>query len=150
MKRALPLFLMFAALVACAGTQMRAQTPSLSQYHTITEQWGAPASWNGTGVSVPCSASVTTYCVSGYTETLTPPPGSPIGAILLTPSGVVYSWSPSGGGALYCGTWSVSIVANWLDGSGAPVSSAAITGTTPVPCPFTASPATGPVTGKVS
>jgi hypothetical protein len=142
--------LLLIMLVCAIAPLMHAQTPPLSTYHTITEQWGAPASWNGTGTSVPCSSTITSFCVSGYTETLTPPPGSPIGPILLTPSGVVYSWSPSAGGALYCGTWNVSIVANWLDGSGQPVSSSAITGSTIVPCPFTPSPATGPVTGKLS
>jgi len=124
-----------------------AQTPALSQYHTITEQWGAPLSWNGSGSSVPCSANVTSFCVHDYTETLTPPTGS---VVLLTASGTTYSWSPTSGGALYCGTWTVSIVANWLDGSGNPVSSAPLVGSTVVPCPFVASPAVGPVTGKVS
>lgn len=120
--------------------------PPLSQYHTIQENWIAPVSWDGTSSSVPCSVSVNTYCVSSYTETLVPPVGS---AIVLTASGVSYSWSPPNGAALYCGTYQVSIVANWHDGGGNTAVSVPLTGTTVVPCPFTASPVTG-LTSKVS
>lgn len=121
--------------------------PPASQFHTITESWTAPVSWNGTGSSVPCSATITTYCVSSYTETLTPPPGVPGGSVILSVSGVSNAWAP--GGALYCGTWGVSVVANWMDGNGSPASSLPLTGTVAVTCPFTASPATG-LSSKVS
>lgn len=126
-----------------------AQTnPPLSQYHTITESWAAPVGWNGAGSSTPCSSTVTTYCVNGYTETLTPPNGGGSNAILSVPAtSVTEPYAP--GGALYCGTWNVSVVANWLDGNGAAVASAPLTGTTVVTCPFTAAPATS-LTGKVS
>lgn len=137
----------FLAILALAGGCYAQTTPPASTYHTIAESWTAPVSWNGTGSSVPCSATVTTYCVSGYTETITPPPGV-TGTTVVNATTTSYSWAP--GGPLYCGTWNISVVANWLDGSGAPAVSAPLTGTTVVSCPFIASPATGPLVGKVS
>lgn len=143
-KISLSIFLALAAIVLPAQS-----LPPASIYHTITETWAAPANWNGTGPSIPCSGTVTTlYCVSSYTETLTPPPGV-AGSIILTVPGSSVSnpWAP--GGALYCGTWSISVVANWIDGTGTPVASAPLTGTTNVACPFTANPATA-IKGAVS
>jgi hypothetical protein len=135
---------LFAILALVAGCYAQS-TPPASTYHTITESWTAPVSWNGTGSSVPCSATVTTYCVASYTETITPPPGV-TGTTVLTATTTSYAWAP--GGLLYCGTWNISVVANWLDGNGNAAVSAPLTGTTIVSCPFTASPATG-LTSKV-
>jgi hypothetical protein len=146
MKRTFFLALVALAAAVCAPPVHAQTTPAESIYHTINESWTAPVSWNGTGPSVPCSATVTTYCVSGYTETLTPPVGV-TGTNVLAVTTTSYSWSP--GGALYCGTWTVSVVANWLDGNGVAAVSAPLTGITVVSCPFTASPATG-LTSKVS
>lgn len=136
------------AFLLLAGYSSAQTAPPLSQWHTITEGWAAPVNWNGTGVSLPCSGTVTTYCVDGYTETLTPPSGGGNSAILSVPAtSTTEAYAP--GGALYCGTWNISVVANWLDGNGIPETSAPLTGTTVVSCPFIAAPATS-LTGKVS
>lgn len=139
MKRLL--FLVFALAIAA-----HAQTPAASAFHTITTSWTAPVGWTGSGASAPCSSTVTNFCVSGYTETITPPAGV-TGTAIVTMTATSYAWSP--GGALYCGTYNVSIVANWLNGSGVAVASAPVTASAVVSCPFTASPATG-LTTKIS
>lgn len=130
-------------LAGALSVSVKAQSvPPASAYRTITESWTAPISWTGAGSSVPCSVTVTTYCVSSYTETLTPPPGvTGSNVVTVAATATTNDWTP--GGALYCGTWGISVIANWLDGSGQAISSAPLTGTTLVACPFTASPATG-------
>lgn len=111
-----------------------AQTPALGTHTGILASWTAP-------VGVACSSSVTTACVKGYTETVTPPAGVP--GVNIVSVGLVssYTWKP--GGNLYCGTWMVSLVANWLDGSGNAVASAPVTATAVEPCPFVPSPVMG-------
>jgi hypothetical protein len=149
-KKLLGSFLFLALLLT--PTAVLAQAPPVSTSHTITESWTIPISWSGSGLSVGCSVNINTYCVQSYTETITPPTGG--GAATVLPVGVgtgntiTNAWTP--GGALYCGTWNVSVVANWLDGSGLPSVSAPLVGTVSVTCPFTPSPATGPLVGKVS
>jgi len=66
-----------------------------------------------TGV-VACSSTVTTNCWKGYQATITPPSGSggavtTINDSTLTNALTTYTWRP--GGALYYGTWTVSLVA---------------------------------------
>ena len=134
------------ALAFFAASCFAQTAPPASIYHTMTESWTAPLSWSGTGSSVPCSTTLQTYCVSSYTETLTPPQGV-TGTIVLTAPTTSYAWAP--GGFLYCGEWTVSVVANWRDGNGAAAVSLPLVGTEVVPCPFTASPATA-LTNKLS
>lgn len=134
-------FLITLAFLAASTFAVQAQAaPPLSNFHNIASSWTAPISWNGTGASVPCSATVTTFCVVGYTETFTPPVGV-TGTNTLTTTGTSQTFTP--GGALYCGTWGTSVVVNWLDGSGTAAVSAPLAGTVVVACPFNASPATG-------
>lgn len=144
-------FALIIALLVPTAALAQTTTPPASQYHTITEGWGQPLNWNAAGNAVPCSATLSTYCLSSFTETLTPPPGVSGTVILSVAAGAgPYSnaWTP--GGALYCGTWNVSVVANWMDGNGQPAASAPLTGTAVVSCPFTASPAAGPLISKIS
>lgn len=121
------------ALSLLAGAVHAQAVPAASIYKTLTATWSAPIS------SVPCSATVTTNCVSGYTETITPPAGV-TGTTAVTSTTTSYAWSP--GGLLYCGTWGISLVANWLDGSGAAATSAPITASAVAACPFIPNPAT--------
>lgn len=142
MKKFLLLTLMLIPFVSAAQA-----VPPASSLHTISSTWVAPASWNGSGASVPCSTTVTTFCVVDYSVTITPPSGAPGGSVVVSASGTSNVWTP--GGFLYCGTWNVAVAANWKDGSGTLAVSAPLNGTAVVSCPFTASPATGLV-NKVS
>lgn len=140
--------LFLAALLLAFAVAGEAQTtPPASTFHTITTSWNVPASWTGIGLSVPCNLpTVATFCVTGYTQTITSPPGVASTAIVTT-TATGYTWTP--GGALYCGTYGLSVVADWLNGSGVAVASAPLAGTVTVSCPFTAAPPTG-LTTKVS
>ena len=88
-----------------------------------------------------CTTTLLTSCLKGYTATITPPVAG--STPIVVPIGLVstYTWRP--GGDLYCGTWSISLVANWLNASGVATPSTAVTGTAVEPCPFVASPVTG-------
>lgn len=135
MYKALPLALL--CLLASLGT---AQTLS-NQYQHINNTWNAPNS-----TYPDCSTTVLKSCLNTYTYTAVPPSGSTV--IATVPNGsilagaqVSYQWGP--GSFLVCGTWNLSVVANYIDSTGAVVSSSADTAQTVVPCPLAASPATG-------
>ena len=136
MRRILPLC--FLVSLSAYGA-----TPVSTQYQHIQNTWNAPNS-----TYPDCSATVTTSCLSSYTYTATPPAGTGGPAITTVPNGgiasgaqVSYLWGP--GGFLFCGTWNLSVVANYVDSSGASVSSSAVTATTAVSCPLAPSPVTG-------
>jgi hypothetical protein len=104
---------------------------------------------------VACPAG--TACLYGYTLVITPPFGAsvtfpPCSATVtgncLSAASTTFTYRPSGG--LYCGTWSATVTANYLDGSGNPVSSVAVPAGSPAvePCPFVASPVSS-VAGKL-
>lgn len=150
MKRILGLlffgFLFLAAAVANGQT-----VPPQGINTGIQVNWTPP-----TGTA--CSATVTSSCIQGYTETITPPLGAPGGNVVIpncnlaVTTGCIgavstYTWKP--GGNLYCGNWGISLVVNWLNGSGVAVASTPLTGVTNEPCPFVASPATGMVAKPV-
>ena len=104
-----------------------------------------------------CSSGVTTSCLQGYTETLTPPvTGATQATVTSACTGtatlncftgpdangnITGVWSP--GGNLFTGTWTVSVVANWLDNTGKAVASAPLTTTVVEAVPFVPSPVTG-------
>ncbi len=125
--------------IALALPAIAATAPASNQYQHIKNTWNVP------GSAYPdCSTTVTTSCLSSYAFTAVDPTGAsnvatvPNGGIAA--GGVVsYTWGP--GGYLYCGTWSTSVVAVYLDSSGASVSSSPVTSTAAVPCPLVASPA---------
>jgi hypothetical protein len=133
----------FFALVASCVLAMAAHaaTPMSTQYQHIKNTWVVP---NSTYPN--CSATVAVACLNSYTYTAVDPNGSP--NIVTLPNGGIasgasfgYTWGP--GGFLYCGTWSTSVVVNYIDSTGASVSSTAISTTAAVACPLVPSPATG-------
>lgn len=140
--------LLFAALSLCGVLASRAQAaPPLGTDHSIVANWTAPAN------QTPCSSSITKSCLLGYTETITPPVGVSGNNVIPNCSASVttscigaaatsYTWTPVPG-PLYSGTWNVSLVANYLDASGNPVASTAISTTVIEPVPFVAGPAIG-------
>lgn len=149
-------------IALAAGLAAEAQTPPVGSNHGINAAWSQPVGTTQWPM-VYCSSTVAASCVQGYTETLTPPAGVPgnvvipfctgtqtpatascVGATDITGTAIAHAWKP--GGALYCGPWGVSVVANWLDSNGNPIASPALTGSLVEPCPFVASPASGPLT----
>lgn len=117
--------------------------PVSTQYQHIANTWNAPNS-----TYPDCSATVTTLCLSSYTYTATPPANTGGPSVATVPNGgigagaqVSYTWGP--GGFLYCGAWTLSVVANYVDSTGASVSSSADTANVTVQCPLAPSPATG-------
>lgn len=139
MRKALLLFGLVAA-IALAPFVAHAATPASTQYQHINATWNAPNS-----TYPDCSSTVTLNCLNTYTYTLTDPNGSP--SIITVPNGgiaagglVAYNWTP--GGYLYCGTWTLSVVANFVDGSSQTVASSADTVNVAVSCPLVASPVT--------
>jgi hypothetical protein len=129
------------ALLLCAPALHAATPPGSTQYQHINSTWSAP----NTTYPV-CSATVKTYCLSSYTLNNIDPYGNP--SIITVPNGgipaggaVSYSWTP--GGYLYCGAWTVSVTANYLDGTGSGVTSSTVSTTVQVSCPLTPSPVTG-------
>lgn len=146
-------FILFVAAVASAQV-----APPAGSDTKITSKWGEPIGTVQWPAQYCAPGSVTTACIQGYTLTLTPPAG--VGAAVVIPTcaagttatyppcippttgnTISYVWSP--GGNLYCGTWGVSVAANWLDSSGNAISSAPLEVAVVEPCPFVASPATG-------
>lgn len=128
------LLLAIASLAICA----HAQTAS-NQYQHILSTWNVP------NTTLPnCSASVTTNCLSSYTYTATDPYGHPniVTVGLASTNGVVsYNFGP--GGYLWSGTWNLSVVANYLDSTGATATSSATPAQVVVPAPFVPSPPSG-------
>jgi hypothetical protein len=153
MKRMFVLLLAVAGMVGAQGVQ--AQTaPAIGADGGLQVAWVSPS-------APACSATVTASCVAGYTEVLTPPFGPvvtlpPCSATVtgncLSAASTIFTYRPSGG--LYCGSWSATVVVNWLDASGAPAVSVATpavatpAGSTTEPCPFVASPVSS-ATGKL-
>jgi hypothetical protein len=76
---------------------------------------GIAVTWSAYTPTIPtCSSTVTANCFVGFQLTLTPPTGSGgaaavVGPATLTPTLTTYTWRP--GGALFYGTWGLSIVA---------------------------------------
>jgi len=151
MKRIFGLMLF---LVLAASVGLQAQTaPAIGADGGYQVSWTPPAA---TGF-VACSSTVAVSCLQGYTEVVTPPFGSAItfppcsatvtGNCLGTTS-TIFTYRPASG--LYCGSWTATVAANYLDGSGNPVSSVAVPVGSPAvePCPFVASPVSN-VTGKL-
>jgi hypothetical protein len=139
MKKALPLLILLAMAIGVA----HAATPTLSnKYQHISYTWNAP---NSTYPN--CSATVTSSCLNNYTLSQIMPSGA---AVLLTiPNGgvvaggiVAYLYGTTGA-YLQCGTWNANVVANYLDDTGATISSSPNATTLAVACPLVASPATG-------
>lgn len=156
MKRLL-IFLAGLLITSSAIAQGTLPVPPASQNHTVGGHWTAPENDAGTGLAVNCTSyggTATSNCVNGYTVTIIPPAGVPGAAPIVTncangattnclkPGDTGFSWAP--GGALYCGNWNYSVVANWLDETGTAVSSLSVTAPAPgvAPCPFVASPVT--------
>lgn len=117
-----------------------AQVPAAGVDHGLKATWNSP--------SIYCTTTTTSACIKDYTETITPPTGVTSGVIPLTVtsssdvSGVVTSsWKP--GGTLFCGTWTVSVVANYLNFGGVAATSNPVSTTVLEPCPFVANPVTG-------
>lgn len=135
MKRwAMGLFVAVLAMGAAMQVQVQAQTPPAGVNKSIITAWTPPP-------GTLCGTTGTKACLLGYTETLTPPAGVPGVDTVAIGQVATFTWSP--GGNLYCGTWGISLVANWLDDNGVAAVSAPLTGTVVEPCPFVASPATG-------
>lgn len=124
--------------LALASVSLSAQTLS-NKYQHIGNTWNAP---NSTYPA--CSATVTSSCLRDYTFTAKDPTGkvNSVTVGLTNTNGVVsYSWGP--GGYLYVGSWQTSVVANYLDDTGAVVSTAPLASGVTVPAPFVASPPSG-------
>jgi hypothetical protein len=134
---------MVVALAMAAGVQ--AQTaPAIGTDGGYQVSWTAPA---------PTTAAT----LQGFTEVITPPFGPaitfpPCSATVtgncLGPASTIFTYRPTGG--LYCGMWTATVAANYLDGSGNPAASAAVPVVAPSsePCPFVASPVSN-ATGKL-
>jgi hypothetical protein len=134
------LWLLAVALIMTAASVFGQTKPVSNQYQHINNTWNVPNS-----TYPDCTATVTLNCLSTYTYTATDPYGA--ASINTVPNGLLlagatfaYNWTP--GSFLYCGTWTASVVANYIDGSGAGVSSTADTVTVAVSCPLVASPVT--------
>ena len=137
-----------------------AQTvPQASTDHNFVGSWTAPLNQAGTAPGANCSTyggTATVSCIKGYTVTIVTPPGVPGPAPIVTncasgattnclkPGDTGFTWTP--GGPLYCGNWSYTLVANWLDDSGNASNSVSVTSPlASAACPpFVASPATAP------
>lgn len=140
--------------VAVLMLALSAHGQLLSVDKTLTANFNQPASTQAYPMRY-CAASVADTCVNSYTETLVDPTGKsttiviPYSSTDISGTAIAHAYTPAGN--LYCGTWGVSVVANWLDPSGKPVDSTALTGsvvamasggTSTNPCPFTGNPAT--------
>jgi hypothetical protein len=132
-------------------TAVLAQTAGTD--HTIKVGFTQPGDSPGFPMQY-CTPTLKTSCVAGYTEKLTDPATANVttqlimaGSTDIVGTAITHSWSP--GGNLYCGTWGISIVANWFDNKGVAVDSSALTGSVQEPCPFVASPAKGPLSVTV-
>lgn len=137
-------------LFAFAAVLSHAQTQS-NQYKHINTTWKGNESYLACNFTA--TPAVNAACINGYQITLTPPSGSGAPAVIPACTATVatncvgpgnsYSWAP--GGFLYSGTWTVSIVLQYLDSSGAQQQLAGVTTTAVVPPPFVPpSPVTGP------
>ncbi len=132
-------FAAFALLVCAAGLHAQT-TPPASTDHTFTVNWSLITGYP------PCSATVTKACIWGYTETITSPLSPTDQSVIpscsatvttncLGPTSSTFAYTP--GGLLYCGTWTGSLVTNYLDGNGnAAVSTPPGTVTAVATCPF--------------
>lgn len=155
---------LFALLVAAICLSLPAQAQSSADTQ-ISSTWGQPIGTTQWPMQY-CGGTVTVSCVTGYTYQVTLPSGtvdtipecaagvsagtaaSPcVGSSNIGGSTITYAWIP--GGNLACGTYTTSVAANWLNAAGTPISSAAISTTVSVPCPFVASPP-NTITSKAS
>ena len=131
-------------LLILAPVESMGQTAST--FHNIDATWLAAPN---TGNLPVCPATTPKSCVVGYIETLTDPTGT-VNTIKVPWGTLTGHFSP--GGFLFCGDWPVSVVTDYFDDKGVEQKSTApLTGTATVACPFVvpASPG-GPVTLKVS
>lgn len=126
-------------MLFAAGTAM-AQTPATGTDHGLSGTWGAPTGYSST------------LTLNGYTATITPPTGvtgtitvgqcsSTVTTNCIAAAATTFVWKP--GGVIYCGTWTISVVADYTDSSGNPQVSAPLTTTVAEACPLVVSPVTG-------
>lgn len=141
--------LVVSALLAGATLLAGAQTPPQGTDTKILTTWTQPPGY------VPCSSTVTSGCITGYTEKLTDPTGAittvPTCSATVTTNCIgpvaTYTWGP--GGNLYCGTWKITLATNYLDGNGAAgISSPPAAVSVVEPCPFVAPASPGNVAGS--
>ena len=140
--------LLFSFALLALAAPAHAQAPAQGTDHGIGATWIRPVN------QIDCSSTVSKSCLLGYTETITPPVGVAGSNVIancaltgspspcIAASATNYAWAPVPG-PLYCGQWSVSLVANYLDASGNPTASSAISATVTEPCPFVPVPPTG-------
>lgn len=137
------LWILAVAVVMYAASAFAATPVASNKYQHISNTWNAPNS-----TYPDCTSIGSVACLDTYTFMAAPPAGTGGATSIITvPNGgiaaggvVSYLYGP--GGYLYCGTWTVSVVANYRDDAGASVQSSADSATVVVPCPLTASPAT--------
>ena len=130
----------FALAVLALATLAHAQTPAAGTDHGLSGTWIAPTGYSST------------LTLNGYTATITPPPGVNNVVTIAQCSGTAtanciatgatsFAWMP--GGTIYCGQWTISVVANYTDSTGAAQVSAPLTTTVSEACPLVLSPVTG-------
>lgn len=117
-----------------------AQTPGAGTDHGISGSWSAPTGYSST------------LTLNGYTATITPPPGVTSSVTVgqcaagattncIASGATTFTWKP--GGVIYCGTWTISVVANYTDSVQGPEVSVPLTTTMTEACPLVLSPVTG-------
>lgn len=132
----LALFFFLAAYVPAA-----AQTNPTGPDGGISSTWNAPVdSVTGNAAPTLCSATVKLSCLSSYTETFQPPASTGAGPTAVTVANnlTTSTWRP--GGPLYCGVWTLTLVANWVDNLGGTSPSTPITTTATETCSVTTKP----------
>lgn len=140
--------LLCALFLSAALVSVQAQTTCPD--HSITVGFNQPVGTTTYPMQY-CSPTLKAACVESYTETLSVPGTTqtvtqaiPAGSTDITGAFISHTWAP--GGTLVCGTWNVSIVANWLDPKGVAIDSAALTGSVTEAVPFVAGPPAGVLT----
>jgi len=128
----------FLLLLALAAIPAGAQT--LGTDTKISTSWTQPAGYSA------CSSTLTKGCILGYTETIMPPAAVTTGNIVIAACtltntagciGAQSVWTWTSPTPLSCGTWSVTVATNYLDGNGTAGVSAPSSAVSLVePCPF--------------
>lgn len=134
-----PATLLFLVFVLAASTASAQSSPTGAD-GAIPITWTAPLdSVTGNANPTLCTGAVTLACLSSYTASFQPPVTG-LGSTTVTVANNVtaYTWRP--GGKLFCGSWSVSLIANWIDNLGHTSPSTAATTTVDEPCTVTTKP----------
>lgn len=128
--------LLVSSFLFLCSLMLGAQTLS-TQYKHINSSWNKP------NTTLPDCGSATQTCLRDYTLTIKDPTGKSTDVQVALASGttVSNSWTP--GAFLNCGTYSVSVVANYYDTPNSVVTSSPVSTTTSVSCPITANPPSG-------